>query len=238
MYNSTFKRQHYSNISGTIKDLRGFTLIELVVVLAIMAILAGFLTIKSGSFAYWEQEQMIRKLSETINFLYNRAVIDNVFYRLEFDMDPNGASYKVGQMVTVTQDNSHLASFASSGAIFQQLSAKLADRLNSSIGSDQLLITPENFPSLGEPVKLPAGCVFEDIVTMGGTFTENPGDGTKPGILFSPRGFSEFAVIHLLLSEGAQVTILVNPFTGITSIYREYKEFEWTYGRKNDDTKK
>jgi hypothetical protein len=59
-------------------------------------------------------------------------------------------------------------------------------------------------------------------------------EGGTAYMLFSPRGFSEFSVIHIVLSNGAPVTILVNPFTGGTEIYREYKDFKWTYGRNKE----
>ena len=93
---------------------------------------------------------------------------------------------------------------------------------------------------------------FTDVRTMRGVINppdsgmqnSRPDDPNRPGmayIRFSPRGFSEFSVIHLKLANEKDVTILVNPFTGEADIIRGYKDYEWTYGRnkkkKNDDEK-
>ena len=53
-------------------------------------------------------------------------------------------------------------------------------------------------------------------------------------ILFSPRGFSEFAILHLSSTTRDPVTILINPFTGLTETFREYRDYEWTYGRNKE----
>ena len=84
---------------------------------------------------------------------------------------------------------------------------------------------------------------FIDVKTMrglvklpqGGEQASTGNDPNRPGlayIRFSPRGFSEFAVIHLRTAAGKEITILINPFTGEAQIIREYKDFEWTYGKK------
>ena len=112
------------------------------------------------------------------------------------------------------------------------LSLELAAFLSPSSGATQTMIPPPSFPSLAEPVTLPQGVEFDDIKTMRGKHLA--GEGGLAAILFSPRGFSEFSVIHLLIG-GEPVTILVNPFTGLTETYYEYKEFEWTYGRSRED---
>ena len=56
-----------------------------------------------------------------------------------------------------------------------------------------------------------------------------PQDIESMQIIFSPKGFVDFSVIHLYNDRGGEYTILVNPFTGFTEQYNEYKDFEWTY---------
>jgi hypothetical protein len=71
---------------------------------------------------------------------------------------------------------------------------------------------------------------FLDVMTPRGK-SETGDKRENPFLIFSPRGSSEFGVIHLALGPGKPVTILVNPWTGMAEVYREYKEFEWTMGR-------
>ena len=46
------------------------------------------------------------------------------------------------------------------------------------------------------------------------------------------KGFSDFAVIHFKAGEAGEITVLINPFSGLSQIYREYKDFEWSFGRQ------
>lgn len=206
----------------------GFTLIELVVVIIILGVTSTLLTMNLGTFAYWKEEGFLRRLTETIVFLHRQAVVDQAFYRLEFNLKQS--TYRVGAIRPEddTQSTAGLAALAQEAG---NLTLELADFLNPSPGSASTLIPPPSFPSLFEPEQLPNGVSLLDLKTARGK--ENGETAEKLYITFSPRGFSEFAVVHLRMSRGAQVTILVNPFTGLATIYRDYRDFEWTYGREN-----
>lgn len=206
----------------------GFTLLELVIVIVIFGAIFTLVPLSFGSFAYWRQESFIRKLSDTLQFLFHQSVADQTFYRVEFDLDRG--SYRVGMLKPSTDLVVDLPNFDQGAG---DLSLQLANFLNPSPGSISELVAPESFPSLAEPVQLPSGAVIEDVRNMGGKRTRSQG-GTAM-LTFSPRGFSEFGVVHLTLVGGAKVTILVNPFTGLTEVYREYRDFEWTYGRSQSN---
>lgn len=200
---------------------RAFTLIELTIVLVIIGVITALAVVRTGSLAYWKEENFLRKLSETIVFLHYQAVVDQAFYRIEFDFEHQ--SYRVGILkVEDADEQSELADLSDIGNV----SLELAAYLNPSLGTIQTFIPPPSLPSLIEPVPLPEGSRIRDIHTMRGK--EMSG---KPYVLFSPRGFSEFSVIHLVQSSGAILTILINPFTGNTDIIRGDKDFEWSYGR-------
>lgn len=202
----------------------GFTLIELVIVFALMGAIILVVGSRSGTFGFWKDEAFLRRLTETITFLHHQAVVDQAFYRLEFDI--NARAYSVGVLRPEGALDTQLSDVA---AELGNLSLELAAFLSPALGSTMTLIPPPSFPSLAEPQSFPEGTVLEDILTMRGeTLAE---DGGKPFILFSPRGFSEFAVIHLRLSNDTPITILINPFTGVAEVYREYREFEWTWGQ-------
>jgi prepilin-type N-terminal cleavage/methylation domain-containing protein len=207
----------------------GFTLIELVVAIMILGLVYGLVGSRSGTFTFWQEEAFIRRLNETIQFLHHQAVLDQTYYRIDFDLKDH--RWKVSAVRVETENfNEDVAALAADAGA---LSLELAAFLNPSMGTEQTLIPPPSFPSLGEPQDFPEGVRIEDIRTMRGR--ESASMSSSAYIVFSPRGFSEFAVIHLRLSDNSPVTILVNPFSGLTQIFREYKDFEWTYGRKKKD---
>ncbi len=214
--------------------------------IAIIAAMFGLIALRSGAWLYWEQQGFLRNLSETISFLHQRAISDGVYYRMEFHMnndsecfqEKNNYCVRVGEVVPEEEDFAFLKDLSSAESGVGLLSLQLAVRQNPSPGTYQNMIAPRSIPSLGEPIYLPSGSYFLDIRSMRGLELPNSGD-VPPYILFSPRGFSEFSVIHLVMSQNSAgekniVTILVNPFTGITQTFKGYKDFEWTYGRKSE----
>ena len=211
---------------------RGFTLIELVVVVIVVGLVYALVLPRLPAVRYWREEAMLRSLTELITFLHYQATNDGVYYRLEFDLngtyDDCGGTpcYRVGQIVA-----EELPMGAMSGGL---LSTELAAFLNPSVGEYQHVVPPENFPSMAKPVLLEPGTYIPRIRTMRGV--ETPAESERPYILFSPRGFSEFAVIQIQMSsEENRVTLRINPFTGLADVYRgaEFKDFEWAYGRRS-----
>ncbi|MCO6431874.1 MAG: prepilin-type N-terminal cleavage/methylation domain-containing protein [Deltaproteobacteria bacterium] len=210
-----------------LKDQGGITLIELVVVLLLIGVGFGVVAVRTGSYSYWREEGFIRRLSETIVFMHYQAVTDQAFYQLEFDFDTH--TYSVGVIRPDADISEELKLLASDAG---HLTLELATFLSPAIGRSHTVIPPPSFPSLAEPIEIPPEIVFTDIRTMRGK--KVAAEGGKAYILFSPRGFSEFSVLHFETSNGGPVTILVNPFTGNTTIYREYRDFQWTYGKDKD----
>lgn len=204
-------------------DESGLTLIELVVMILIISVVATLVGVRVGTFRGWEQQGFLRRFSETVVFLHHQAVTDQVFYRLTLDFD--NQNYRVHQIQTTNDESKLGLDQSESGSLSNQLAAML----NPSVGENQQAEVPSNFPSLAEPVSLPIGIEYEDVRSMRGEFLAS--DGGSVYLYFSPRGFSEFAVIHLR-QNGAPLTILVNPFTGTVQLFKEYREYEWTYGRK------
>ena len=224
-------------ICGRSTSSSGFTLVELVIVIALVGVLLGVIVGGLGYSNYWREEGFVRKLSETIEFLHHEAVVDQAYYRLEINFDKQGSiphhSYHVGVLRPEEDSTTELSALCSSET--GNLSCELASFISPSLGVSQTEIPPPDYPSLAEKVYPPDGVYFEDVRTMRG---KKKGDESGSAfIIFSPRGFSEFAVLHLKMSSGAQMTILINPFSGTTKIYNDYRDFEWKYGRKESQMK-
>ncbi len=208
-----------------------FTLIELVVVISIIGIAASIMVIRTGTYDFWQEESFLRRFSETMQFLFHQAVQDGEYYRLELNFRKN--TYSVGVMRNEGAELEAVNADTDTGALNQELESFL----NPSISQDATLIPPPSFPSLAEPQSLPNSLRFEDVYTML-QGQVNPSLSESASILFSPRGFSEFAVIHFATQEGGQITLLVNPFTGLVQIFRERREFKWSYGSENSNANK
>ena len=202
----------------------GFTLIELVLVVAIVGLMMGIFVVKLSDVNYWKEEAALKKLGELVIFLNNQSVMDQSFYRMEFDLE--NRQYRIGVVKNesaITQNQS--------GVNLPPLQLELSAMLSPDMGDESTVIPPPSHPSLAEPTTLPGSMQFLDVMTPRGKSTA--GDSREnPFLIFSPRGTSEFGVIHLALGPDRPVTILVNPWTGMAEVYREYKEFEWTLGKQ------
>jgi prepilin-type N-terminal cleavage/methylation domain-containing protein len=211
----------------------GFTLIELILVMAIVALTLGLVSVRLGAIDFWREQTSLRKLTETIILLNNQAVLDQQFYRLEFDL--KGNSFRAG---VLRPEDSGLGLAGSSerrAAInLDPLEEQLALLLSPESSSGATMIPPPSMPSLAEPTKLGGRYVLLDVVTSHGKFSRDDGDDVpKPAIRFSPRGVSDFGVIHISTGAESAITVLANPWTGLAEVYPGYREFEVNRAKLN-----
>jgi prepilin-type N-terminal cleavage/methylation domain-containing protein len=211
----------------------GFTLIELVLVIVVVGLSMGLLSIRLGAVDFWRERSTLRKLTETIVLLNNQAILDQQFYRMEFDLKDN--SFKVGVMRPDNaglggSSNGRLASFN-----LDTLEEDLALLLSPESSTSATMIPPPSMPSLAQPTKLGGRYVLLDVVTADGKISRDAEDIPNPAIRFSPRGVSDFGVIHISTGGDSAITILANPWTGLAEIYPGYRDFKWTGPRQNTD---
>ena len=211
------------------KNSRGLTLIELIVTITIIAITFMLLGSRLGISAFWNEESFLRKLRETITFLHQQAVVDQTYYRMDFNFDTH--SYKVSAISSVNSEVNQDEQLIASGTGY--LSNELSLILSPALGRDYQLIPPPSFPSMANEVPLPESLSFSMLKTQRGEFTGQQQEQSY--ILFSPRGFSEFAAIYLNHGEFGKITILINPFSGNTELFREEKEFNWNFNQTSDE---
>jgi prepilin-type N-terminal cleavage/methylation domain-containing protein len=211
----------------------GFTLIELVLVIVVVGLSMGLLSVRLGAVDFWREQSTLRKLTETIVLLNNQAILDQQFYRMEFDL--KGNSFKVGVM---RPDNAGLAGTSNGRqAAFNldTLEEDLALLLSPESSSSATMIPPPSMPSLAEATKLGGRYVLLDVVTSEGKFSRDAEDIPNPAIRFSPRGVSDFGVIHISTGGETAITILANPWTGLAEVYPGYRDFKWTMLRQSAD---
>ena len=140
---------------------KGFTIAELVLVIIIIGLAVGLLSTRLGVVDAWRENAAFKKLSDTVVFINNQAVMDQVYYRMEFDLEKR--QYRIGVM----RPDDTIASNPS-GVNLPPLQLELANLLSPSAKGDVTMIPPPSLPSLAEPVQLPGEMYFEDIVTPRG----------------------------------------------------------------------
>ncbi len=204
----------------------GYTLIELVVVFGILGVLLLVVGRATGTFQYWRDEAFLRTLRERLEFLHYRAMADQLYYQMEVSLQSN--SYRIGVVRDEQEVNTNVQLSADDRV--GELSLELADFLNPSVGVGGTLIPPPSFPSLYSWVPLGGGSRFDAVRTRGDKISQGA-SSSSIFLVFYPRGFSEFAVFHLTLASRGPMTIVVNPFSGLTQTYRGHKDFRWTYGQ-------
>jgi prepilin-type N-terminal cleavage/methylation domain-containing protein len=205
----------------------GFTLIELVLVIVIVGLATGLLTVRFGALDAWKEQTTLKKLSETIVLLNNQAVIDQAFYRLEFDLEEN--LFRVGVM----REEDPSADVVN-GVNLAPLELEEARLLSPAMPRGATMIPPAWIPQLAQPTKLPGRLVLMDIVTRRGKSVRGEGR-ENPYLLFYPTGFSDFGVIHISKGADSSVTIFSNPWTGVAEVYDGYKEFKWKLGKRDTE---
>ncbi len=218
----------------TPKSQSGFTIVELILVIVIVGLATGVLALRLGTIDFWREQTALRKLTETIVLLNNQAVMDQSFYRLDFDLENN--SYRVGVMRSDhsggASDDPGSAQAGAGRVNLPILQLELAELLSPAVGDAATLIPPPDIPSLAQPVKLPGRMVLLDVTTPRGKVATGDRRG-NPFLLFYPSGFSEFGVIHISTGGDSALTIVSNPWTGLAEVYNDYRDFKWTLGRRD-----
>ncbi len=212
--------RHAGRPDAATASQRGFTLLEIVIVVVLMALLALSVSSGFGLLTRYRESQFITDLAQTLEFLHAEALSSQQFYQIEFDLVRK--SWHVGLLQPDDQQSSTVP--ATGVGI---LTMELADFLNPPLGNAQAFMIPPDFPSLAKERIMPGTGGFADIVTPRGKIT--PETGEKPYIIFSPRGFTEFSVLHMTLQNSTFITLVTNPFTGEIEIHDGYKEFRWSF---------
>jgi hypothetical protein len=175
-----------------------------------------------GLLTRYREDQFISNLVQTLEFLHTESHSSQQYYQIEFDLIEK--SWRVG----VLQPDMALLNSNTNEAIgVGSLTLELSEFLTPPLGNGQSFIPPPTFPSLAQPHIMPGTGKIVDIHTPRGEIT--PESGMKPYIIFSPGGFTEFAVIHILRSAEQHTTLVTNPFTGAIETHSGYKEFKWNY---------
>jgi general secretion pathway protein H len=214
----------------------GFTLIEILVVLAIVGILAGLSIRGLRSLARSDLRASVSHLSGAIRYLFDRASTTGQYHRLVIDLETGRYWAEVSDdMFYLPRDPETESSAKKLAALESELDQKQARQKEMAQAAgdvDMSKVLPMDF----RPKRARFGAFKETNlkpVTLKNTevmdvFTPRVADPVTKGrayIYFFPLGQTEPAIIHL--SDPTQQTIyslVVHPITGRVRIYNSYIE--------------
>lgn len=220
-----------------VSSAHGFTLIELIVVIAIMAMIVMGLVTGVRRISDKNLKQTAIRLSSTVRYLYDKAAMDGLYIRLVFDLGEEKQSYYVEAStdpVVVAKDDSEKKRDSDTDKDEKKAAAEeaLEKGEGDSSKGDKYAIKPAA-PKFGKvdsfllkEVKLPAGVRIKDICVE---HRKVPIDQGSEFIYFFPNGYVEYAIINITNKNNTvNFSVETNPATGKTNIKREYRSCEET----------
>jgi len=185
----------------------GFTLIELIVVVALIALLSAFALPTISSYFQISIHTTARELASTIKEAYNGTVVTGNVYRLVYDLK-EGTYWVESGPPTVLLETKETREKEERRKRF----AKLSDTPPPSEFKLATSVTRKKR-------SLPRGVSFEDVVTQQST------DPIKEGTAYThffPHGFTEQTVIHLQDTSSHHITLAISSLVGRTDLYEKY----------------
>jgi general secretion pathway protein H len=192
-----------NHLSGDRSGRRGFTLIELIVVIAIGAIMIGSMTVAIGNIRKADLKSATGMMAGAMRYMYNLAVINNRPYRLVIDMNesifwgeeletdnPCARFLPEGDPVAEASDREREAE--EKGKEAEDLGpVGLDPRRRAQSSSVSYKATKDNLLSRRQ---LPRGILVTGVMTSN---HEGPREDGRVAIHFFPGGYAEQAYVWL-----------------------------------------
>lgn len=220
---------------------RGMSLLEIMVVIAIMAVVLGIGLPSLSSIFDLEQRGAARELAMTYKFLLSEATMRNVTFRIAYNLDENSYRIEVGD------PNTLVFSDPEAREAFEEEERRSLKRLTKSEKEDAAESAADpKFAGLESPgfqssVQLPPHSVFSFVYTPQYgepqvPSTEPPRRDDPPNIVYSyvfADGEAEYTVVRIVNDEDPEegYTIEVEPLSGNVRVDSELTDIgaslEW-----------
>ena len=202
------------------KNDRGFTLIEILVVVAIMAATMGLTIGFMGGGFDREAKKESAHLAATIRFAYHASIAGHVPYRIVFNLTESQYWVEVGSSPQTLPSTTEKNNVKKTELVAEPAEAKDGEKAPAPpafVLSDEDIVRRVTLSKL---VKI------RDVQTAHDEAPVTEGQAT---VYFFPTGFTEEAIVHFS-NEDASVnySVIVNPLTGTSRIEKDYVELEKT----------
>jgi prepilin-type N-terminal cleavage/methylation domain-containing protein len=206
-----------------LRGQRGFTLIEMMIVVAIIALLSVMVIPSISSYFQVSIGSAARELAGTVKETYNSTVVTGKVHRLVYDF--KAGNYWVewadqpGSDVLLDTKQSRdremrKGRFGATGAL---------ERLNKERNESFKL----NKSVTSKKISLPTGVSFEDVLT------ERSPEPITEGLAYThffPHGIIEQTLVHLKDTSKHRASLILSPIVGKTDMYERYLTAKEAFG--------
>jgi len=231
---------------------RGFTLIEIMVVLAIVSLFLTGVIVSARSLAKTDLRSSSSQMASGIRYLFDRARSTGKYYRLVIDLDAGRYWAEVSDdrflMLREKESSTRRGRGPDEEEEKQKEEAKqkqlaatqpttgpdtselFDDRGNLKLGQPKAVFKSFKDTTL-KPVEIKKGVKIADVYTprQRDAYTEG-----RAYLYFFPQGFGERAVIHLSDGKDSFYSLIVHPLTGRVQIAGGYVDVPRDFDRRDD----
>lgn len=207
------------------KGPTGITLIELMVVIALLVGLMGAATYSLGVISQSEMKNETMRLTSAIQYTWSRAAMNNAQYRMVFDLDEGSYRTEVTD-APVVRDSDGSDEESDEFISEEAREAKEREEESGAFGSGDKEMFNVNKKPTYETIKdselkprvLRDPLRFEQVIPCN---REEPITEGTAAIHFYPNGFQEPAIIILSNGENRYYSLKTEPLTGRVKIFSE-----------------
>ncbi|MFH1831023.1 MAG: prepilin-type N-terminal cleavage/methylation domain-containing protein [Pseudomonadota bacterium] len=209
----------------------GFTLLEIVVSLAVVSLILGVVISRMDTMLEWDMKKASNKLASTMRYLYNKAASEGLYIRLVLDIDENAywVEATTDPFVISTGEEGEKSAKQTKktegeqGAETKGLEGLTEEEEGYGLKPSEPVFTPVESHLL-KPTKLPDTVFFKDVYVE---HRRTGVDAGKESIYFFPNGYVEHAVINLRNDDDdINYSLETNPVSGRVNIEDRYRTRE------------
>lgn len=223
------------------QDERGITVVELMVVMAIVSIMMGLGAMALGSINDGDLREDAGNVAAAIKYTYSNAAINNTHYRLVFQVGGNEYYSEIAssgvERTVKTSGTNNTEDYLTEEA--QRLADKVeeerdlfADEEENPFGVNRKVSYERVEDAILDKTRLHEGVRFTKIIKAGSD--EEYTSGTV-SMSFFPNGFQEQVFILMETTDGAKIALVTEPLTGRVLTFTNTEEPPEGFGEIEED---